>query len=315
MTSLDLLTFGRVGVDFYPEQSGPLSEVETFAKSVGGTATNVAVAAARLGLRAAVLTKVGHDPLGRYVQHALAERFGVDTRFVSAHEELPTPVVFAELDPPEDPTIIFYRYPKAPDMEIEPADADLDVVREVPILWVAGDRFSDEPSRGTAFALLEARARRAHTVLDLDYRPTFWSSPAEASRYIGAAIDHATIAIGNRAECEIAVGTSDPDTAADRLLERGVDAALVKLGGDGVLVASADGVRERVAPFDVEVVCGLGAGDAFGGAFCHSLLGGSDVASAARFANAAGALVAARLLCADAMPSLDEVSELASAGA
>lgn len=313
--TLELLTFGRVGVDLYPEQAGPLAEVATFAKSVGGTATNVAVAAARIGRRSAVLTKVGDDAFGGYVRRALAEHFGVDTRFVSTHAELPTPVVFAELDPPDSPTIIFYRYPKAPDMEIVSDDLDLDTIREVPIFWVAADRFSDEPSRSTALAALEARDRRRHTVLDLDYRPSFWHSAEEAGRWIGGAVEHATIAIGNLTECEIAVGTGDADEAADRLLGRGVEAALVKMGSAGVLVATRSGERERISPLPVDVVCGLGAGDAFGGAFCHGLLEGWDVPRAARFGNAAGAIVASRLLCADDMPTLAEVEELAGVSA
>ncbi len=310
-TSVELLTVGRVGVDLYPEGSGPLSTVDTFAKSVGGTATNVAVAAARLGRHAAVFTKVGEDAFGTYVKTALAERFGVDTTFVGSYEGLPTPVVFAELDPPDDPQIIFYRYPKAPDMEIVLADIDLDLVREVPILWLAADRFSDQPSRDTALAVLDARNRQRHTVLDLDYRPSFWSSAEEARRWIGGAIAHATIAIGNLTECEIAVGESEPDKAADRLLSFGLEAALVKMGRDGVLVATSSGTRERIAPLEIEVVCGLGAGDAFGGAFCHGLLEGWDIVDAARFGNAAGAIVASRLLCADAMPTLEEVGALA----
>jgi 5-dehydro-2-deoxygluconokinase len=310
MTDLELLTVGRVGVDLYPEQPGPIADVESFAKSIGGTATNVAVAAARLGRRAAVLTKVGDDAFGAYVRGALAERFGVDTRFVGTQAALPTPVVFAELDPPEQPTIIFYRYPRAPDMTLTLEDVDLDVVASVPILWIAGDRFSDEPSRSTALAILDARARRRHTILDLDYRPTFWASEQEARRWIGDALDHVTIAVGNRTECEVAVGTDDPDEAADRLLARGLEVALVKLGDEGVLAAAADGTREVIPAVPVEVVCGLGAGDAFGGAFCHGLLEGWELVRNARFANAAGAIVASRLLCADAMPTLAEVAEL-----
>jgi len=157
--------------------------------------------------------------------------------------------------------------------------------------------------------MLEARGRRRHTVVDLDYRPTFWPSEEEASRAIGAAIDHATIAVGNRRECEVAVGTGDPDAAADALLARGLELAVVKLGGDGVLVATRD-ERTRVEALPVDVVCGLGAGDAFGGALCHGLLTGATAVDAVRSANAAGAIVASRLLCADAMPTAQEVHEL-----
>ncbi len=308
---LELLTVGRIGVDLYAEQLGvPLREVRSFRKSIGGTATNVAVAAARLGHRTAVFTRVGDDAFGGYVRGALAETFGVDTRFVSVDPTLRTPLAFAELQVPEDPTIIFYREPKAPDMNIVTADVDLDVVRNVPILWFPAACLSAEPSRTTVHDLLRERNRATHTIFDLDWRPHFWSSPVAASREIDAVLDAVTIAIGNRTECEIAVGTADPDEAADRLLARGLRAAVVKMGGDGVLVATADGRRDRIDPFTVAVMCGLGAGDAFGGALCHGLLSGWSLAESARAGNAAGAIVASRLMCADDMPTIEDIETL-----
>jgi 5-dehydro-2-deoxygluconokinase len=304
---LEALTVGRIGVDLYAEElNASFTEARRFVKSIGGSPTNVAVALARLGRRAAVLTKVGDDMLGAYVRHALAEEFGVDTRFVGTHPTLQTPVVVAALDPPEDPQFVFYRGPRAPDSTIAPEEVDLDVVAAVPILWISAGALAVEPSRGTTRTLLARRARRPHTILDLDYRPSFWESEAEARREIGATLGAVTIAIGNRTECEIAVSETDPDDAADALLARGLDVAVVKLGGDGVLVATAD-ERRVVPPVPVDVVCGLGAGDAFGGAFCHGLLAGMTPFAAAELANAAGAIVASRLLCADAMPTEDEV--------
>lgn len=308
--ALDVLTMGRVGVDFYAEEPGAsFVEARHFAKSVGGSPTNVAVAAARLGRRAAVFTKVGDDGLGAYVRHALAEQFGVDTRFVGTHPTLKTPIVVAAMDPPEEPQFVFYREPRAPDSTITPDEIDLGVVREVPILWISAGALAVEPSRGTTRALLGSRERKRHTILDLDYRPSFWASAEEARREIGSAVDSVTTAVGNRAECEVAVGTGEPDAAADELLGRGVELAVVKLGGDGVLVATHD-ERSTVAPIRVDVVSALGAGDAFGGALCHALLAGWTPVEAVEFANAAGALVASRLLCADAMPTEPEVREL-----
>lgn len=310
MTVPELLTIGRISVDLYAEQIGvSMTEVSTLRKSLGGTSTNVAVAASRLGHRAATVTKVGDDQFGRYLKHALEHTFGVDTRWVATDPELKTPLAFAELDPPEDPTIIFYREPRAPDQNLLPADLDLDVVREVPLFWVPASRFAWEPSRSTVTEALIARGRRSHTVLDLDWRPMFWESPAAATEQIAPMLDHVTVAIGNRDECEIAVGTRDPDEAADRLLERGLEIAVVKLGGDGVMVATADGTRERIPPFRVDVVCGLGAGDAFGGAFCHGLLNGWDLVRTVEYGNAAGAIVAGRLTCADAMPTVAEIDD------
>jgi 5-dehydro-2-deoxygluconokinase len=306
--TLDVLTVGRVGVDLYAEDPGAsFTEARRFQKSVGGSPTNVAVAAARLGLHAAVFTKVGDDGLGEYVRAALAE-FGVDTRFVGTGPSLQTPVVVAAMDPPDDPQFLMYRA-QAPDATILPEEVDLDVVRDVPILWISGGALAAEPSRSTTGVLLNERTRRRHTILDLDYRPVMWSSEAEAGREIGGAVDQATIAVGNRKECEVALGESEPDAAADALLGRGIELAIVKLGRDGVLVATPEG-RTIVPPVPVEVVSGLGAGDAFGGALCFGLLAGASPVETVEFANAAGALVASRLLCADAMPTEQEARDL-----
>ena len=307
--TLDLLTVGRVSVDLYADTTGAgWLDDQRFVKSIGGTATNVAVAAARLGLRSAVLTRVGADPFGDYVVAKL-ESFGVDTSFVGRDETLRTPLAFAALTPPEDPELLFYRVPKAPDMQLQPGDVDEAVIDDVGALWVAGSAMAEEPARSTIAGILATRGRRPHVVLDLDYRAMLWPSEAEASKVIGTAIDAATIAIGNRAECRVAVGTDDPDLAADVLLARGVEIAVVKLGGDGVLVATAD-ERTVVPPRPVELVCGLGAGDAFGGAFVHGLLAGWPPARIVEYANAAGAIVAGRLLCADAMPTESEIMDM-----
>ncbi|MEM7342560.1 MAG: 5-dehydro-2-deoxygluconokinase [Actinomycetota bacterium] len=307
-TELELLTIGRISADLYAEQlNTSMRGVQTFRKSVGGTATNVAVAAARLGHRAAVFTRVGEDPFGDYVRWALDETFGVDVRYVGADPDYLTPLAFAEMEDPAEPALTFYREPEAPDMQITPAEVDREVVEQVPILWFPTSRLSREPSRSTVRELLTWRNRRRHTVLDLDWRPQFWPDAATARAELDPVLGQVTMAIGNRAECEVAVGERDPERAAEALLARGMDGAIVKLGGDGVLVATADGLREQIEPFPVEVVCGLGAGDAFGGAVCHGLLAGWDLARCARAGNAAGAIVASRLMCADDMPYQEEI--------
>ncbi len=309
MTALEALTVGRVGVDLYPEQSGvPLAGVSTFAKSLGGTATNVAVAAARLGRSTSVLTKVGPDGFGDYVRQALRE-FGVSPDHVGTSAGLQTPVVFCALNPPADPPLLFYRSPIAPDLTLTETDVPWDVVETVPLLWVTGTGVSVEPARGTQRKMLERRGRRSHTVLDLDFRPMFWPDTETAREEIGWMLDHVTVAVGNRTEAEVAVGTADPDEAAARMLARGVELAVIKKGAEGVLVATAEG-SWTVPPQRVEVVCGLGAGDGFGGALIHGLLSGWDPVRIAAYANAAGALVASRLACADAMPTADEIEEL-----
>ncbi len=306
---LELLTVGRISIDLYCDQVGAdWHAARSFSKAIGGSPTNVAVAAARLGHRAAVFTKVGADPFGDVAVQEL-EDFGVDTRFVGVAPGAVTPLVFAVLDPPEDPQLLFRRDPPVPDFQLRPGDVDPATVRGVPILWVTASALSQEPSASTTAGMLEARGRRRHTVLDLDYRPTFWGSREEASERIGDAVAHATIAVGNREECAVAVGSDDPREAAGRLRERGVEVAIVKLGGDGVLLSSGEGDR-LIPPPRIEVVCGLGAGDAFGGALAHGLLCGWPHERTVAFANAAGGIVASRLLCSQAMPYEHEVLEL-----
>lgn len=306
---LEVLAIGRVSVDLYPQQSGvPLSRVQTFYKSIGGSPTNVAVACARLGRRAAVVTRVGDDGFGEYIRAELAEKFGVDNRYVSTDPELRTALAFCALDPPNDPPLLFYREPRGPEMNLRPGDIP-EIAATVPVLWTAGSRFAQEPSRSTVLEVLKQRNRRPHTVLDLDYRPSFWASPQEAGAHIGKAVEMATVAVGNRTECEIAVGTADPHSAADRLLERGVSLAIVKQGADGVLVATPES-RAEVPPMTVEVMCGLGAGDAFGGSLADGLLAGLDPVEIVTRANAAGAIVAGRLACSNAMPTPEEIVEM-----
>jgi 5-dehydro-2-deoxygluconokinase len=316
----DAITIGRVGVDLYPEQSGvSLADVQTFRKSLGGSPVNVAVAAARLGARAAAITKVGDDPFGPYVRSAM-EGFGVDTRWVGTDPDLRTPVVFCEIHPPDSFPLLFYREPKAPDMNISLDELDLDAIRAARLFWTTGTGLSDEPSRSATLGALEARGRDAGiTIHDLDHRPMFWegakgapSREREAGEMARAALARATVAVGNQDEVEVAVGTRDPWDASEALLELGVELAIVKRGPEGVLARTRDETIE-VEPIRLEVVNGLGAGDAFGGALAHGLLAGEDTELVIRRANAAGALVASRLACADDMPYLPELEQMVGA--
>jgi 5-dehydro-2-deoxygluconokinase len=308
MTRFDLVSLGRTGVDIYPLDHGVgLEDVATFQKFLGGSATNVAVAAARYGRRSALVTRTGLDPFGRYVRLE-AERLGVDPGFITAKEGPPTPVTFCEVFPPDDFPLYFYRYPTAPDLQITAADLPMDAIRDAGVFWATVTGLSQEPSRSAHQQAWEQRARRRHTILDLDYRPMFWTSPSDATEQVGKALEQVTVAVGNREECEIAVGETDPQRAADALLERGLEIAIVKQGPKGVLAATSD-ERVEVPPFPVQVVNGLGAGDAFGGALVHGLLAGWDLRRILEFANVAGALVAGRLECSTAMPDEAEVQD------
>jgi 5-dehydro-2-deoxygluconokinase len=303
----EVLAIGRSGVDVYPLQTGVgLEDVETFGKYLGGSVANVAVAAARLGHSVALVTGVGDDPFGRFVRRALRD-LGVDDRHVVVDPDDPTPVTFCEIFPPDDFPLYFYRRPTAPDLQIRPEDLDLDAVRGAALFWATVTGLSQEPSRSAHHAAWEARGRRRHTVLDLDYRPMFWASRDEAAAQVRAALPHVTVAVGNREECEVAVGETDADRAADALLAAGVELAVVKQGPRGVLGKTRT-ERVVVPPTPVEVVNGLGAGDAFGGSLSAGLLTGLPLEQILRNANSAGAIVASRLECSTAMPTAAEVA-------
>ena len=306
--SYDVLTIGRVGVDIYPLQTGVgLADVETFGKFLGGSATNVAVAAARHGHRAAVITRTGEDPFGEYVHRALRS-FNVDDAFVHAVPGLPTPVTFCEIFPPDNFPIWFYRYPKAPDLEIAAAELPISDIRTAGLFWATVTGLSQEPSRAAHHAAWQARERKPFTVLDLDYRPSFWPSREAAREQVRAALPRVTIAVGNLDECETAVGTNNAQEAAAALLDHGVELAIVKRGPAGVYARTRT-AEITVPPIKVDVVNGIGAGDGFGGALCHGLLAGWPLERTIRFANAAGAIVTTRLECSSAMPTTAEVDQ------
>ncbi|MFE1956846.1 5-dehydro-2-deoxygluconokinase [Streptomyces sp. NPDC059479] len=329
----DVITMGRIGVDLYPLRTGvPLAQVETFGKFLGGSATNVAVASARLGRRTAVITRTGRDAFGDYLHQALRE-FEVDDRWVTAVDRYPTPVTFCEVFPPDDFPLYFYRLPKAPDLEIHPHELDLDAIGAARIFWMTGTGLCAEPSRTATLTALESRTGSGITIFDLDWRPMFWptdaegraggtepadpADPAESAdprELYTRALRSATVAVGNLDECEVAVGERDPEAAARALLAAGPELAVVKQGPKGVLAVHRDGTRAEVPPVPVEVVNGLGAGDAFGGALCHGLLAGWELERVMRYANAAGAIVAARLACSSAMPYEREVAQVLAGG-
>lgn len=309
----DVLTIGRCGVDIYPLQTNrPLEEVSTFGKFLGGSPTNVAVAAARLGHDCATLTGVGDDPFGRWVRSEM-RRLGVSDEHVIVDARFNTPVTFCEIIPPDHFPFFFYRDPSAPDLQITTENLPSDTVQQAALLWFSGTGLCQEPSYTTHVDAVELRARAGHTVFDLDWRPMFWEDEALATRRYAEALQHATVAVGNQEECNIAVGEIDPDRAADALLERGVELAIVKQGGSGTLAKTRE-ERVVVPAMHCTVVNGAGAGDAFGGSLVHGLVSGWELARVVHTANAAGAVVASRLECSTAMPTEAELEQVLAAG-
>lgn len=303
-----MITIGRAGIDMYPLESGKvLAHVSRFGRYLGGSSANVAVAAARLGHSSAIISRVGSDDFGDFIMSEL-RRLGVSTEYMKHVENAQTPITFCELFPPDHFPLYFYA-PNAPYFEIHQQELDVDAIGAADIFWSTLTGLASEPSKSAHQIAWDVRARRAHTVLDLDYRERFWSSPDDARRAAHAALGHSSIAIGNQAECALVSGWTEPRAAAEWLLEQGISVAIVKRGPDGVLAMTADELVELPA-IRIEVINGLGAGDAFGGAVCHGLINRWPLERTVQFANAAGALVANALPCAEAMPTADEVEAL-----
>jgi 5-dehydro-2-deoxygluconokinase len=294
---IEAVVVGRVGIDLYPNQlRAPLREIRTYTRFVGGFAGNVATGLARLGVRAAIVSRVGDDGHGEFVRSFLAAE-GVDVRFLGIDPEWPTPPTFCEIWPPDDFPIIFYRKPTVPDWQITLDHVDVAEVARAPAFFATGTGLAQSPSRETTLALL--RAHEGTAVFDLDWRPTLWDdvrSFAPLAREAAAAAD---IVVGNEEEVEAAGGL-------DALLELRPDALVVKRGAEGATLYE-NGDRIDVPGTPVDVVNGLGAGDAFAAALGYAVVRGLGLSDGVRLGNIAGGIVASRLACSEAMPKLDEL--------
>lgn len=303
--SSTLLVLGRTGVDLYPTHLRTrLEDEQTFIKYVSGSPTNVAIAAATLGIDVGLISRVGDDPFGRFVTAELL-RLGVSTQYVEPVPGRLTPVAFCEMFPPSRFPLYFYRDAGAPDLQITPDSLDMNAVSRAGFFWTTLTGLSADPSRSAHLAAWTARECHGN-VFDLDYRAALWPSRDEARMQAQAALAHVDIAIGNEEECELVTGESTPDRMAEVLLAAGVRLAVVKRGAAGVYVRT-DTAEYDFPGISVTVVNGLGSGDAFGGALVAGLAWQWDIERAVAYANTAGALAAMRHGCSD-MPKPEEIA-------
>jgi 5-dehydro-2-deoxygluconokinase len=283
---------GRVGIDLYPnELETPLRAVRTFTRYVGGFAGNVATGLARLGIGTAIVSRVGDEGHGEFVREFL-EREGIDTRFLAVDPYWLTPPTFCEVWPPNRFPLTFYRRPTAPDWQLSPDDFDAEEVAAAPLLYATGTGLAQSPSRETTLDAL--RAHRGTTIFDLDWRAALWDEPGEFPALAAEACAAADLVVGNEEELEAAGLEEQPSRL---VLKRGERGATVTEHGE----------ETDVPGFPVEVINGLGAGDAFAAALGHGLLRGLPLVEAVRRGTVAGALVAAQLACSEAMPHLEDL--------
>lgn len=302
---MDVVAAGRAVVDLYPAEDGRApKDVESYNQFLGGSPTNVAVAAARAGLRSAVVTRTGDDLFHDFLIGQL-EGFGVDTRWVHAVRGRRTTLAVCDLQEPHEPGLTFFRDAQPPEESID-AEELAGAATSARILWITASGFATEESAAAHLAALDTADR---VFLDLDYRRDFWAGESALRERLRPILSRVDAVIGNTHEVEIALGTDGtPAHLAQEMLSQGPRLAVVKKGKQGALAADADQVIEQPA-FPVQTVNGLGAGDAFGGQILAGEVAGWPLDVTIRHAVAAGAIVASRRGCSVAMPTAIEVTE------
>ncbi|WP_321930859.1 bifunctional 5-dehydro-2-deoxygluconokinase/5-dehydro-2-deoxyphosphogluconate aldolase [Paraburkholderia guartelaensis] len=318
--SRDIVCLGRLGVDLYAQQVGArLEDVSTFAKYLGGSSANIAFGCARLGLKSAMLTRVGDDHMGRFLVETLTKE-GCDTSHVRVDPERLTALVLLGLKDRDTFPLIFYREDCA-DMAVDSGDFDEAFIASSKALLITGTHFSTEQVNRTSLTALDyARRNNVRTVLDIDYRPVLWGLTGKAdgetrfvasegvSAHLQRILPHFDLVIGTEEEFRIAGGKESLVDALKRVREVTDATLLVKRGPLGCqIVEGAVPVSMDDLPMqrgvEVEVLNVLGAGDAFASGFLSGWLRDASLEDCARSANASGALVVSRHGCAPAMPT------------
>ncbi len=319
----DVISMGRSSIDLYSNDVGaPFEAITSFAAYVGGCPLNISVGTRRLGMRSALLTAVGEDVIGNFILHFL-EREGVETHFIPRKPGHRTSAVVLGIEPPDRFPLMYYR-DNCADIELNIDDVLRTPIGDSGALLISGTGLSKEPSRSaTIFAAEVAQQAGVPVVLDLDFRPDQWHDPRAFGVTVRQALRVVDVALGTEEEVKAAAGEAqvtvthsqvsnyqvagDTAAAVERLLAGGLTALVVKHGAQGATVHTADGAIAEAAPFPVEILNVLGAGDAFASGLIYGYLQGWDWRRAARMGNATGAIVVTRPACANSMPTLTEV--------
>lgn len=320
----DVITFGRSSIDLYSQDVGTtFNDISGFDAFVGGSPLNIAVALARLGSNASLLTAVGNDKVGEFIINFLNKE-NVNTHCIPVKNTARSSAVVLGIEPPNKFPLVYYR-DNAADSQITIDDVQNSNIQDYKVLLINGTALNIEPSRSSTFYATEvATKNNVDVVLDLDFRADQWHDYRAFGLTVRAILPKVKIAMGT--EEEILAATlydssqvvikdqqisapeikGDIDESIVQLLSSGIEILLVKRGEDGVSIYKKDGSRTDVRGFPVEVLNVLGAGDAFAGGFLYGYLQGWDLYKACRMGNASGAQVVTKKGCANFMPTLEE---------
>ncbi len=321
----DLLNMGRSSIDLYSNDVGtPFVDIGSFAAYVGGSPTNISVGARRLGLKTALLTALGEDPVGDFILNFLNNE-GVVTQFIPRKPQHRTSAVVLGIEPPDKFPLVYYR-DNCADIELTIDDVLSAPITDCKVFQFAGTNLSKEPSRSaTMFAAEVARRAGAKVVLDVDFRPDQWHDVRAFGVVVRSALRLVDVVIGTEDEINAAMLTDtsqmelthsqvsdtkvkgDTRGAIGTLLQHGPEAVVEKVGAEGARIHLASGEVIEAPGFPVEIYNILGAGDAFGGGFLYGYVRGWSWYKAARLGNACGAIVVTKHGCANFMPTMDEI--------
>lgn len=321
----DLINMGRSSIDLYANDVGaPFTEITSFAAYVGGSPTNICVGARRLGLKTALLTAVGTDPVGDFILNFLNKE-GINTQFIPRKPDHRSSAVVLGIEPPDKFPLVYYR-DNCADINLTIDEVLAAPLTDCKVFQFAGTNLSKEPSRSaTLFAAEVARAAGAKIVLDVDFRPDQWHDVRAFGVAIRSALRLVDVVIGTRDEINAAMLThadqmklthsqisdaqvaGDTDQAITTMLQAGLEALVLKIGSEGARVYLPSGEKIDAPGFPVEIYNILGAGDAFGGGFLYGYVNNWGWYKSARLGNACGAIVVTKHGCANFMPTMAEV--------
>ncbi|MEW9835532.1 bifunctional 5-dehydro-2-deoxygluconokinase/5-dehydro-2-deoxyphosphogluconate aldolase [Mesorhizobium marinum] len=322
--ALDVIAIGRASVDLYGQQIGTrLEDSASFAKSVGGCPTNISVGTARLGLRSALLTRVGDEQMGRFIREQLV-REGVSVEGIVTDPERLTALVLLSVEDEGVSPMIFVRTDCA-DMALSEADVDEAFVASARAIVVTGTHFSRSNTEAAQQkAIRIARQHGRKVVFDIDYRPNLWGLAGHAEgfeRYVKSdfvsakmrqVLPDCDLIVGTEEEIKIASGVDDVLGALKAIRAVSSAAIVLKRGAMGCIVYEgpvSDDLEDGIVGkgFPIEIYNVLGAGDAFMSGLLRGWLGGESFETAATWANACGAFAVSRLLCAPEYPTFEEL--------
>lgn len=323
--TLDVITIGRASVDLYGQQIGTrLEDIGSFAKSVGGCPTNISVGTSRLGLKSALITRVGNEQMGRFIREQL-QREGVETKGVATDPERLTALVLLSVENDKSFPLIFYR-DNCADAALDEGDIDADFIRSAKAVLVTGTHFA-KPNSDAAQrkAMRIAKANGGKVVFDIDYRPNLWGlaghdagdsryiASDEVSKHLQTVLADCDLIVGTEEEVLIASGESDLTAALKTIRSYSNGTIVLKRGPMGCIVydgAIPDDLEDGIVGkgFPIEVYNVLGAGDAFMSGFLRGWLRGEPHETSATWANACGAFAVSRLLCAPEIPTWTELN-------